>query len=231
MKNLNRHFGLTLLALTLLFVVGCGSSVKREANVSEGDYYSAEEFKDLSGDQRDAYCAELDAELARLNDGKSTAEQQASATDAQVAQVQSQVKALESDYNARKGEVDGLQEEIDYYENLPKVHVVEKGEFLQKISGYERIYADAAKWPRIYFANKDKIQDPNLIFPGWELTIPRDWPSTWTVRQDEYLSKIANYWEVYDDASAWPRIYEANKDKISDPDMIWPGWELTIPRD
>ena len=90
--------------------------------------------------------------VSYLRYGKSTAEQQASATDAQVAQVQSQVKALESDYNARKGEVDGLQEEIDYYENLPKVHVVEKGEFLQKISGYERIYADAAKWPRIYFA-------------------------------------------------------------------------------
>jgi nucleoid-associated protein YgaU len=231
MKNLIRHFGLSLLALTLLFVVGCGSSVNREANVSEGDYYDAEEFKDLSGEQRDAYCADLDAELARLQDGKSRTDQEASATDAQVAQVQSQVRELESDYNARKGEVDGLEEEIEYYENLPKVHVVEDGEFLQKISGYERIYADAAKWPRIYFANKDKIQDPNLIFPGWELTIPRDWPSTWTVRQDEYLSRIANYWEVYDDASQWPRIYEANKDQISDPDMIWPGWELSIPRD
>ena len=231
MKNLIRNFGLTLLALNLLLVVGCGSSVNREANVNEGDYYSAEEFKDLSDDQRDAYCADLDAELARLQDGASSTGQEGEATQAQLAQVQSEVKKLESDYNSEKGEVDALQEEIEYYENLPKVHVVEDGEFLQKISGYERIYADAAKWPRIYFANKDKIQDPNLIFPGWELTIPRDWPSTWTVRQDEYLSRIANYWEVYDDASEWPRIYEANKDQISDPDMIWPGWELTIPRD
>lgn len=231
MKNQIRTFGLTLLALALPFAVGCGSSVSREANVSEGDYYSAEEFKDLSDEQRDEYCADLDAELASLQENKTKAEQEADATGAQLAQVQSQVKKLESDYNAQKGEVDGLQEEIEYYENLPKVHVVEKGEFLQKISGYERIYADAAKWPRIYFANKDKINDPNLIYPGWELTIPRDWPSTWTVRQDEYLSKIANYWEVYDDASQWPRIYEANKDQISDPDMIWPGWELSIPRD
>ncbi|KKS26065.1 MAG: Peptidoglycan-binding lysin domain-containing protein, partial [Parcubacteria group bacterium GW2011_GWA2_42_11] len=28
------------------------------------------------------------------------------------------------------------------------------------------------KWRRIYNANKDKIQDPNLIYPGQELVIP-----------------------------------------------------------
>ena len=36
---------------------------------------------------------------------------------------------------------------------------VEEGEFLQKISEYERIYADATKWPRIYRANKDQIEE------------------------------------------------------------------------
>lgn len=231
MKNLIRNSGLTLLALNLVFLVGCGGGVDRQANVSEGDYYSAEEFKDLKSDQRDGYCADLDTELARLQNDKSGAEETAQANSAQVAQVAGQVKALESDYNSKKAGTDALQEEIDYYQNLPGVHVVENGEFLQKISGYERIYADAAKWPRIYFANKDKIQDPNLIFPGWELTIPRDWPSRHVVRQDEYLSRIAGYWEIYDDRTQWTRIYEANKGQISDPDMIWPGWELTIPRD
>ena len=230
MKNLIRNFGLTILALSLLVVVGCGKGVTREANVSEGDYYSAEEFKKLDGDQRDAYCAELDGELARLEQGKVDNGQQSEASSAELAAAQNEVRSLESSYNAKKSETDGLEEEIEYYENLPKVHVVEDGEFLQKISGYERIYADAAKWPRIYFANQDRIEDPNMIFPGWELNIPRDWPSSWTVRQDEYLSRIAGYWEVYDDASSWTRIYEANQDQVSDPDMIWPGWELTIPR-
>ena len=28
----------------------------------------------------------------------------------------------------------------------------------------------------------------------------------------------------------WERIYEANKDMISNPDIIQPGMELTIPR-
>lgn len=235
MKTMIRNFGLTLLALNLILIVGCGGGVERQANVSEGDYYSAEEFKDLNDEQRDAYCADLDNELARLENEKTSADQANEASQAQLAQVQKQVKAAESAYNADKAEVDAVQKEIDYFEGLPKVHVVQEGEFLQKISGYEKIYNDAAKWPRIYFANKEMFAateyNPNLIYPGWELQIPRDWPSTWTVRKDEYLGRIAGYWEVYDDATQWTRIYEANKDQISDPDMIWPGWELTIPRD
>jgi nucleoid-associated protein YgaU len=235
MKNLIRNFGLTLLALNMIFLVGCGGGVERQANVSEGDYYSAEEFEKLNEDQRDAYCADLDAELASLENGKAEHQQAYDATQAELASVQQQMKSAEAEYNAEKAQTDALQEEIDYFEGLPKVHVVEEGEFLQKISAYEKIYADAAKWPRIYFANKDMFADteydPNLIFPGWELQIPRDWPSSWTVRQDEYLGRIAGYWEVYDDATQWTRIYEANKDQISDPDMIWPGWELSIPRD
>jgi nucleoid-associated protein YgaU len=114
---------------------------------------------------------------------------------------------------------------------LPRTHTVEKGEFLYRISGYSHIYDDPNKWPRIYRANRDKIKDPNLIYPGWVLDIPRGFPSTHTVVSGEYLSKIASYWEIYNDARQWPRIYRANQDQIKDPDMIHPGWVLTIPRD
>jgi len=33
-------------------------------------------------------------------------------------------------------------------------------------------YGNGAKWPKIYDANKDKIKNPNLIYPGQKLTIP-----------------------------------------------------------
>jgi nucleoid-associated protein YgaU len=114
---------------------------------------------------------------------------------------------------------------------LPSTHTVQKGECLYIISGYSQIYDDPLKWPRIYRANKDKIKDPNLIYPGWVLNIPRGYPSTHTVIEGEYLSKIASYWEVYNDARQWPRIYRANQDQIRDPDLIRPGQVLTIPRD
>ena len=113
---------------------------------------------------------------------------------------------------------------------LPRSHTVAEGECLYIISGYSTIYDDPLKWPRIYRANRDQIKDPNLIYPGWVLDIPRGYPSTHTVMTGEYLSKIASYWEIYDDASQWPKIYRANQDQISDPDLIYPDQELTIPR-
>jgi nucleoid-associated protein YgaU len=53
-------------------------------------------------------------------------------------------------------------------------HHVQKGECLWIISEYERIYADPFKWPLIYKANRSQINDPDLIFPGQDLAIPRN---------------------------------------------------------
>jgi nucleoid-associated protein YgaU len=228
--NTLRRIGFLAAAASLLVVAGCGSKVTRTVDVSNGEYYDAEEFAKLSKEQRDAYCAQLDQELARLDSEASAANNKASSVSSELSGVQSDVRNLQNRYDQAKGDVDEVQEQIDYFEGLPKQHTVVDGEFLYKISGYEKIYADPLKWPRIYRANKDRINDPNLIYPGWVLSIPRDWPKSWVVKQDEYLAKIAGYWEVYDDRSAWPRLHEANQDKISDPDIIWPGWELTIPR-
>ena len=49
----------------------------------------------------------------------------------------------------------------------------------------------------------------------------------YVVKSGDSLSKIAK--EVLGDASRWPEIFEANKDKIKDPNMIHPGQELRIP--
>ncbi len=38
------------------------------------------------------------------------------------------------------------------------------------------------------------------------------------------LSKIGQRYGV-----SWKEIYEANRDKIKDPDLIQPGWKLKIP--
>ncbi len=36
----------------------------------------------------------------------------------------------------------------------------------------QKVYRDARLWPRIYVANKDRIKDPDLIFPGQRFIIP-----------------------------------------------------------
>lgn len=47
------------------------------------------------------------------------------------------------------------------------------------------------------------------------------------VREDESLSIIAR--EAYGNPSLWPRIYEANRDRIENPNYIHPGQEIIIP--
>ena len=50
---------------------------------------------------------------------------------------------------------------------------------------------------------------------------------TYTVVSGDSLSKIAKH--QYGDAAKWHAIYEANRDKIKNPDLIYPGQVLNIP--
>jgi nucleoid-associated protein YgaU len=49
---------------------------------------------------------------------------------------------------------------------------------------------------------------------------------TYTVKGGDSLSKIASRY----DGVSWQEIFEANRDKLDDPDVIHPGQELRIPR-
>ncbi|MEO0183586.1 MAG: LysM peptidoglycan-binding domain-containing protein, partial [candidate division WOR-3 bacterium] len=101
--------------------------------------------------------------------------------------------------------------------------------WLSKIASMRNVYADGKKWPLIYEANKDKIKNPNLIYPGWILLIPT--LDSYTVLPGDCLWLIASYLSIYSDAKRWPEIYEANKDKIKDKDLIYPKQVLTIPHE
>jgi nucleoid-associated protein YgaU len=50
---------------------------------------------------------------------------------------------------------------------------------------------------------------------------------TYTVVQGDSLSRIAKH--HYGDANKWRTIYEANRDLIKDPDLIYPGQSFRIP--
>lgn len=46
-------------------------------------------------------------------------------------------------------------------------------ECLWNIAGKKKIYNDSWKWKRIYMANRDKIKDPDLIYPEQVFIIPK----------------------------------------------------------
>ncbi|MCF7884658.1 MAG: LysM peptidoglycan-binding domain-containing protein, partial [Candidatus Cloacimonetes bacterium] len=84
--------------------------------------------------------------------------------------------------------------EPKYYEDT---YTIVKGDWLSKIAGYSFIYNDISKWPIIYRANRDRIKDPNLIYPDQVIKIPRGLPNEWKVYRGECLWRIAGYPEVY----------------------------------
>lgn len=50
---------------------------------------------------------------------------------------------------------------------------------------------------------------------------------SYTVKKDDYLKKIAQ--EAYGDESKWESIYEANKDSIKNPNLIYEGQVFILP--
>jgi len=99
-------------------------------------------------------------------------------------------KAKEAELSAKRAREEALakakmekkEEEVPVEEE--KVEEVEEARFyvvgtwakdrdcLWNIAKKKNIYNDPWKWKRIYKANMDKIEDPNLIYPGQKLIIP-----------------------------------------------------------
>jgi nucleoid-associated protein YgaU len=50
---------------------------------------------------------------------------------------------------------------------------------------------------------------------------------SYTVVKGDSLSKLAK--RFYGDAQQWHKIYEANRDQIKNPDLIYPGQTFRIP--
>ncbi|MDR1814462.1 MAG: LysM peptidoglycan-binding domain-containing protein [Tannerella sp.] len=57
--------------------------------------------------------------------------------------------------------------DIEIIEGQEEIYEVQKGDNLTKIGKKYGL-----TWQQVFEANKDKIKDPNLIFPGQKLIIP-----------------------------------------------------------
>ncbi len=62
---------------------------------------------------------------------------------------------------------------------------------------------------------------------GSSSTAPTPAGRSYTVQKGDSLSKIAK--REYGDAQQWRKIYEANRDLIPNPDLIYPGQVFRIP--
>ncbi|MEJ2637037.1 MAG: LysM peptidoglycan-binding domain-containing protein [Calditrichia bacterium] len=111
------------------------------------------------------------------------------------------------------------------------MYEVARGDYLWKIAKKPDVYSNPYGWITIYTYNRDQIKNPDLIFPKQVLRIPKmAGPNEYWVQKGDFLYKIAGYSNIYGNSFKWQKIYEANKDVISDPNLIYPLMVLNIPK-
>ncbi|MBC7632164.1 LysM peptidoglycan-binding domain-containing protein [Aeromicrobium sp.] len=120
-------------------------------------------------------------------------------------------------------------------------YTVKRGDSLWRIA--DRMLGDGARFVEIVDLNREIMHgQPDFIEPGTVLKVPVDASEPDTGRAAEEivvepgdtLSAIAA--DTLDDPRRYPEIFEASHDtvqtdgaRIADPNLIRPGWKLTIP--
>jgi len=163
--------------------------------------------------RRKAEVADLEAKIAQAKGSKIS----------KLTEMENKLAGLDAKLTALKAKVP---------DNIYDQYIVLKGDYLWKISTKPEIYNDPYQWIRIYCVNKDQIKNPDLINPDQNLKIARGvGKNEYLVGKGDYLKKIAEMPGVFNDPSKWTKLYEANKDVITNKDLIYPFQVLTIPKE
>lgn len=185
-----------------------------------------------------AFGRELDAIIAQLEGLMALAPEvlimqrgEVTAIDSRVAELKQNDMAALPEMLDKLSTIDQLLAELKARIAQPVVidYKVVRGDNLWNISKKEQVYADPYMWPRIYRKNKDQIKDPDLIYPKQVLAVPFGVAENqYLVTRGDFLFRIAA--ELYNNAGKWHKIYEANKQQIIAPDLIFPAQVLDIPQ-
>lgn len=113
-------------------------------------------------------------------------------------------------------------------------YTVKRGDSLWRIA--ERLLGDGTRYVEIVELNHEILDGrPDFIVPGTVLKVPQQLEETYVVQPGDTLSRIAG--TKLGDPMRFPELFEASRDtvqldgaKLTDPDVIRPGWRITIPR-
>ena len=115
-------------------------------------------------------------------------------------------------------------------------YTVKRGDSLWKIA--EERLGDGTRYVELVALNEAVLDGrPDFLLPGTVLKVPIADDSadgSYVVQPGDTLSEISE--DQLGDADAYPSIFRASRDTVqpngahlSDPDLILPGWKLTIP--
>lgn len=170
------------------------ASVNKQAEDLQNEIYAL-----VEGDKakKDAYSSELDG-------------------------IDNRVKGLAAlsndDLFARKAELDVIEADLN---QLRKNKLSLLPENARRIEG---LVSQIDQLRKVQPTAKTVAAKGGSAFSGEKYTV-----GTWAQDRD-CLWNIAKKKSIYDNPFKWPTIYNANKDQIKDPNLIYPGQVLTIPK-
>lgn len=192
MKTTSWLKNFSVLALVLGFAVGCASTPEPE-ETDESERLAAEAIASAQSAIEEA--AALGAEWRDaqdvLDDGKAAYEEGEYDTAIELA---NEAEAMARDAIAA---LEAQQEPEPEPEPTYGSYEVVAGDNLWDIAGSGSVYGDPYRWPLIYKANKSKITDADLIYPGQEFDYELD-PSSADVDAAVNHAKNRGSWSVGD---------------------------------
>ncbi len=82
----------------------------------------------------------------------------------------------------------------------------------------------------IQLANEARLQAENRLAQLRDQEAGMDGMDSYTVARGDSLWGISSRSDIYGNPYQWPLIYKANRDKIKDADLIYPGQQFDIDR-
>ena len=199
----------------------------------------------VSADENKMTREEYQAQLADYTQREETGKQEIADLDAQIASLQRQLKALDAEISSIESEtlrlagasaaeirayakrLDALIAQLEGLMALSPEDLFQRRSELQDIADQlaELKASKMAALPEMA-AKMGRIKQ---LLASLEGRRPRQLTVTYQIQRGDNLWNISKKEEIYADPYMWPRIYRANRDQISDPDLIYPEKVLNIP--